>query len=204
MTLAALAGLTAWLALDGFRLRVPVALAAGLAPVSLLLAVVPLAGVVAWRRATAIRDARRTRAHAETDVALLADLTALGLRSGLAVRPALEAASQRVAPALCEEVAGVLAAIDRSGAAVALSVADGMARGLYTTVASAAASGAPIESAVTAFAAGRRAEAHARHLADLRRLPVRMLLPLALLVLPGFAVLVVGPALVESLSRLAP
>jgi tight adherence protein C len=172
--------------------------------VSLLLAVVPLAGVVAWRRATAIRDARRTRAHAETDVALLADLTALGLRSGLAVRPALEAASQRVAPALCEEVAGVLAAIDRSGAAVALSVADGMARGLYTTVASAAASGAPIESAVTAFAAGRRAEAHARHLADLRRLPVRMLLPLALLVLPGFAVLVVGPALVESLSRLAP
>jgi pilus assembly protein TadC len=204
MTRSALAGVMAWTALDGSPWRLSASAAAVLAPLSLPLAVVlPAAHLVATRLGSIARS-RRGRAEAEADVALLADLTALGLRSGLAIRSALEIGAERVAPSLRAEVAGVGAAIDRSGTAVALSAAQGMARGLYSTVASASASGAPIEAAVTSFAAERRAEAHAHHLADLRRLPVRMLLPLALLVLPGFALLVVGPALVESLSRLAP
>ena len=203
MTVAAVLAVMVWLALDRSPWRLPAAVAAGLAPLSLPLAVVPPAIHVAVRRLRSILRARRLEGEAETDVALLADLTALGLRSGLAIRPALESAATRVAPSLRSEVASLVVDIDRVGAAVALSTADGRARGLYATVASASASGAPIEAAVTAFAAERRAEAHARHLADLRRLPVRMLLPLALLVLPGFAVLVVGPALVESLTRLA-
>lgn len=204
MTLPVLAGVGAWLLLEGSPWRLAAAGAAALAPISIPLAVIPPAAAVVTRRVSSIREVRRARIEANEDVALLADLMALALRSGLAVRPALESASLRVAPQLRTEVATVVEAIDRSGAAVALSSADGQARGLYSTVASAAATGAPIEAAVTSFAAERRAAAHAKHLADLRRLPVRMLLPLALLVLPGFAVLVVGPALVESLSRLAP
>jgi hypothetical protein len=35
-----------------------------------------------------------------------------------------------------------------------------------------------------------------------RRLPVRLLLPLALLILPGFVLLAVGPAVLQGLARL--
>jgi len=35
-------------------------------------------------------------------------------------------------------------------------------------------------------------------------LPVRLLLPLTLLVLPGFVVMTVGPTVIESLARLNP
>jgi hypothetical protein len=44
------------------------------------------------------------------------------------------------------------------------------------------------------FAAERRHAEQACNLERARRLPVRLLLPLALLILPGFMVLVVGPA----------
>ena len=37
---------------------------------------------------------------------------------------------------------------------------------------------------------------------EAKRLPVRMLLPLALLILPGFVLALIGPALAGSLARL--
>ena len=45
---------------------------------------------------------------------------------------------------------------------------------------------------------------HAERITVARRLPVRLLLPLALLILPGFVVLAVGPAVLQALARLAP
>jgi pilus assembly protein TadC len=56
--------------------------------------------------------------------------------------------------------------------------------------------------AVEAFASEQRHAEHNRSLAAARRLPVKLLLPLALLILPGFVILAVGPALARSLARL--
>ena len=47
-----------------------------------------------------------------------------------------------------------------------------------------------------------QAEQTTARLEAARRLPVRLMLPLALLILPGFVVLAVGPALLEALDRL--
>jgi len=149
-----------------------------------------------------LRARRTTRQRAEDDVALLADLTALGLRAGLGLIQALERAAVDVAPPLAEEVRAVVRAAGRSGTAAALTTADGHAERLYRLSARAAATGAPVAEAVDGFAAERRHADHSRATAEARRLPVRMLLPLALLILPGFVVLAVGPALLEALERL--
>jgi pilus assembly protein TadC len=92
--------------------------------------------------------------------------------------------------------------MDRWGAAAGLAAAQGWGERLYRLMGRAAATGAPLVGAVEAFALeGRHAE-HSRRLEAARRLPVRLVVPLALLILPGFVVLVLGPALMESLARL--
>lgn len=204
MTLSVAAGVATWTVLAGSRHRTGLTAGATLVAISLPLALVPPAISVlrsTWRR---IADARaRTRA-AVADVALLADLVGLGLRAGLPIRNALAEAAPHVVEPLRSEVEGALRAADRSGTAVGLGSAGGLAAGLYRAVAAAAATGAPVEVSVAAFAAERRRAQHTRRLEAARKLPVRMLVPLALLVLPGFVILVVGPALIESLSRLGP
>ena len=56
--------------------------------------------------------------------------------------------------------------------------------------------------AVAAFVAERHDEERARRRAAGARLPVRMLVPLSLLILPGFVLLTVGPALLGAVRRL--
>ena len=63
-------------------------------------------------------------------------------------------------------------------------------------------SGAP---ALPALEAHSRQEHHRRHTAAVeraRRLPIRLLIPLTLLVLPGFVLITVGPTVADSLARL--
>ena len=62
--------------------------------------------------------------------------------------------------------------------------------------------GAPVAAAVRAYVAEQRDADRARALAAARRLPVQLLFPLTLLVLPGFMVLTIGPALLAALERL--
>lgn len=62
--------------------------------------------------------------------------------------------------------------------------------------------GAPLIPAVSGHAARLRDEERSRQLSAARRLPVKLLFPLALLILPGFLVLTIGPAVLGSLERL--
>ncbi len=69
-------------------------------------------------------------------------------------------------------------------------------------LAAASASGAP---ALPALQAHLDAATHRRHHAEIeavRRLPIRLLVPLTLLVLPGFVLMTVAPVVVDSLARL--
>lgn len=180
------------------------------AVVAVVLMVEPMVGaacaavVVAnlrWRRA---RAATRRRRAADSDVAVLADLVVLGVSAGLSLRSAMEEARRHVVPDLSTEGAELVSTMDRTGVASALATVRGRLEGFGRVAAAAAVSGAPIGAAVAAFASTLRHAEHTAAVERARRLPVRMLLPLALLILPGFVVLAVGPAVMQSLARLGP
>jgi hypothetical protein len=64
------------------------------------------------------------------------------------------------------------------------------------------ASGAPVLEAVERYGEERRADDRSACEAAVRRLPVLLSFPLALLILPGFVLLTVAPALSGALERL--
>lgn len=64
------------------------------------------------------------------------------------------------------------------------------------------ATGAPLADRLSSLAAGIRRDDAAAERQRLARLPVLLLFPLALLILPGFVLLAVAPAVVGGLSRL--
>lgn len=154
-----------------------------------------------WMRAS---RASAGRSADEDEVTMLADLVALSLAAGLSIHGSFAAARPYLQGGVAAAVDDLLAAMDRHGAAPALVDTDGLLGELAQVVAGAAASGAPLAGAVRAYASTRRQVAHAARLVAARRLPVRLLIPLALLILPGFVVLAVGPAVLQALARLGP
>jgi len=133
---------------------------------------------------------------------LLADQVALALRAGLTLEGALREARADLPDPMAREVGHVLREARLGGLGRALASASGAGERLYRITDRAVRTGAPVGPAVEALAEELRHEDHARRTADARRLPVRLLLPLALLILPGFVLALVGPALVGSLARL--
>lgn len=178
--------------------------------VAVLVVIEPILGVacgavvVAGSRWRTSASATRRRGLADADVALFADLVVLGVGAGFSLRSSIEEAGTHVVEELRLEVAGLIDAMDAIGVAPALSAARGRLGELGRVTAAAALSGAPLAAAVGAYASARRHREHSAAVERARRLPVRMLLPLALLILPGFVVLAVGPAVLQSLARLGP
>ena len=177
----------------------PVVFGAVLYPIPAL--VLAVAALAITRRA-GIRRARVERSKAERDAVMLAELTGLGLSAGVSFVAALDAAAHEVGQPLAGEVQAVVRRSRYRGIAPALEESSGAARRLYLLAARATVTGAPVAAAVRAYVAEQRDAERARALAAARRLPVQLLFPLALLILPGFMVLTVGPALLGALERL--
>lgn len=160
--------------------------------------VAPIVGVVVLLGGAAWVVARRVLRPKveEDDGALLAELAALGLSAGLTFPAAVEAATTAVPGD--ESV--------RLRRAVRLHAEAGSVPsdypGLFLVARRALATGAPLAPAVSGYAAALRNEERSRQLTAARRLPVKLLFPLALLILPGFLLLTVGPAVLGSLERL--
>jgi pilus assembly protein TadC len=169
-----------------------------------VLGVACAAVVVASTRWHIAAAATRRQRLADGDVALFADLVVLGVRAGLSLRSSIEEAGRHVVDELRLEASQLVDAMDAVGVAQALSGAAGRLGELGRVTAAAALSGAPLAAAVGAHASALRHTEHTAAVERARRLPVRMLLPLALLILPGFVVLAVGPAVLQSLARLGP
>ena len=153
----------------------------------------------------ALRRIRRTRASARAtgdEVILLGELVSLGLNAGLPFLGAVSLASTELSTHLAAEVRDVMRASQLSGSAAALGAATGHSAPLFRLAARAAATGAPLLPAVAGFVLDARRERQAARIAAAKRLPVRLLVPLTLLVLPGFVVLTLGPALLSGLERL--
>jgi tight adherence protein C len=165
-----------------------------------LAAVAPLVAVATMQRRL---GRRRRRKAAQTDgVVELSDLTALGLTGGLGFGAALGLAARQVGGELEIEVRHVVRMIRIDGAASSLTAADGAARRLYRIAARAAASGAAMLEPMRRLSDQLLAEQHASRLERARRLPVLMLFPLTLLILPGFVLLVIAPAVADAFGRL--
>ncbi len=128
-------------------------------------------------------------------------MVSLALSAGLTLSGALRAASPIVHPDLGHEVDSVLREATRGGLGSALAAAAGHGRRFYVVVARAVVTGAPLAQAVDSFVQEVVSERRAERLEAARRLPVRLMLPLALLILPGFVLLTVGPTVLAALER---
>ncbi len=143
----------------------------------------------------ALRVALRPLADDDDD-ALLAELAALGLTAGLTFPAAIDAATKAVPGEASDR-------LRRAGRTAAGRDDDPVGDpGLFVVARRALATGASLLPAVAGYATALRDEERSRRLAAARRLPVKLLFPLALLILPGFLILTIGPALLGSLERL--
>lgn len=167
------------------------------------LGVAAVAARLLFERMRRLSRERAAASSADGDVVLLGELVGLGLSAGLTLPGALRVAGAELGGLLGAEINDVGRVAVRVGSAAALESAQGRGSRLYRLLGRAAATGAPVGLAVEAFLGEQRGEERSRQLAAARKLPVKLLFPLALLILPGFLVLTVGPSLLGALDRLA-
>jgi len=164
----------------------------------LLLAVAPFLAVlslIGLATGAVLRSTIRLRAPNDDD-AIIAELAALGLTAGLTFPAAVEAAAIAVPGEASDR-------LRRAGRSAAVGGDDPVGDpGLFVVARRALATGASLLPAMSGYATALRDEERSRRLAAARRLPVKLLFPLALLILPGFLILTIGPALLGSLERL--
>jgi Flp pilus assembly protein TadB len=146
----------------------------------------------------------RRRPEVITDEAVdqLSALLVIGLSASMTLNNALEVAASEVGGAVEFEVGDLLRRARLGGTARALAETEGPLADLATQLAQAQVSGAPMVAAVSAFLSTRRSAARARLLERARTLPVRLIVPVALLLLPGFVVLVIGPYIIDQFAGL--
>ncbi len=159
-----------------------------------------LAGILVLRRRLRARTAARQQAR--EDAALLADLTALALTGGLGLQPALELAAGAVGGQIADEVESLLRKARVEGIAAAMTGAAGAGRELYRVVGRAVTTGSALLDQVIRVADELHADLGAKRLEEVRKVPVAMLFPLTLLILPGFLLLTIAPALLDAFTHL--
>lgn len=176
---------------------------------SLLVALLaPLLAIPIGLAAGGVVLARKLRARAERarmvdeEAAALAELTVIGLTGGLGIQTSLEIAARSVGGTVQAEVAALLRQARVGGLALTMGGAGGIGRDLYRAIGRAVATGSSLGETVTRIAHEANAEVVAARMQGVRRLPVMMLFPLTLLILPGFLLLTIAPALLAAFSRL--
>ena len=145
---------------------------------------------------------RRASAQPASGLQVLAGTLVVGAAAGLSLQTSLKGACGVVDSQLRSQIERVLRDSHQMGLGAALAAAEGSAAPLFGRLARAQVTGAPLIATVAAFAAEDRAHRRARGVEAARRLPVKLTIPLALLVLPGFLLLTAAPAAVGSIQRL--
>jgi type II secretory pathway component PulF len=140
---------------------------------------------------------RRPRPRPQPDAVVVAARLLVLVGAGLPLVAALEAAAGSE-----PEVAELVRRSRRLGTVGALTGAGGPLAPLLRRLADAASSGSPLEPTIRAFIEGERRRRHTRAVERARRLPVQLMIPMTLLVLPGFVVMVYGPAMIDMVLRL--
>jgi pilus assembly protein TadC len=141
---------------------------------------------------------RRRISEVESTVADLARLLSIAAAAGLPLGTALETVAPDIRGPLGDEVRDVLRSARTSGLTAALLSSTALGP-LAPALARAHASGSPLAQTLDAHLRAHSSERVARALEVARTAPVKVMVPLALLLLPGFTALVVGPTLLDHL-----
>ena len=168
----------------------------------------PVAGAgfaVVWfslRRYRSLREKRLATEQAEGEIELLTHSMLIGLSGGLSPAAALSFSRETLRSQLGEEVDRVLRRSVKDGLATSLLNSTGVGGRLFRQVGAAHLSGAPLALALNALVTEHREAARAAAAERARRLPVKMVVPITLLMLPGLLILMVGPLVLPSAARL--
>jgi Flp pilus assembly protein TadB len=145
---------------------------------------------------------RRVTSTSPDDVVAFGELVSLAMSSGASPIAAVSAARKHGPESIAGEVGRILRRSSTGHAAAAFRGHTGALAPIIAPIGHALTTGAPLGLRVDVALTELRADVHARQVARLRRLPVRLLFPLTLLILPGFMVLTLGPSLLATLDRL--
>lgn len=159
--------------------------------------------VLAGRYKT-LRSRRREQYRATSDPLVVARVVQVGLAGGLPLTACMALAVGEVGQLVAGELTATLRTAQREGMSSAMAASTGpLMRPLFSRITLAQASGAPMHEVVAAYLADGRAARRGKALEQVRRLPVALMVPLGLLILPGFVVLFVGPIVLNSLLDLS-
>lgn len=160
-----------------------------------------LAGI-AWVWQSLHLRAQRKRANWD-EVSRLARLLSIGLAGGLSLPVALEESRPLLGKVVGQEVESILRLASRRGLGAGLAIGAGPhTSDLFLRLATAHSSGAPMLRGVEAFLERRRIEDRAQLMTRARTLPTRLIIPVALLILPGLLLLILGPVIVERIGSM--
>ena len=176
-------------------LAVVVALAALAGAIGLVVAVSIVVLVAAVRR---LRHARETSPGGDAETLL--SVAAVGVAAGAPFSSAMRRATAGLSDGRAAEVRRALRSFDQGTPTL---VGDPVVRAVFEAASISASTGTPLAPRLELLAEHHRADATAALRASQARLPVKLLFPLAFLILPGFVLLVVVPAMAGGLGSLA-
>jgi len=150
-----------------------------------------------------LRSRQDETRRAAADAMVVGRVVHVALAGGLTLAAALDLAVNEVGQLVDAELTALLRAARREGMSAAMAGSSGpLMRPLFARITLAQTSGAPMQEAVAAYLAESRSARRGQALEKVRRLPVTLMVPLGLLILPGFVALFVGPIVLNSLMDL--
>jgi tight adherence protein C len=164
-----------------------------------LLGIGVVAGVVLVRRWRVIVRARAVAIDERRNVLLALDLVSLATVAGLPFHTAVSLGAREIGGSVARD-------LDRAGTRVSAGLDHAMSDGPFASVFDAAQrselSGARMGDSLVDLAKEIRADQAAAERERIERLPVKLLFPLAFLILPGFVMVAVVPSIVSGISQL--
>lgn len=155
-------------------------------------------GAKTWRTRRADRVRKTDEA---TRMRLVLMLVLVELRSGLSVLAALQSASERLPEdRILRRVARVASV---SGLVASLPICDDPLRRLIAQLARASGSGGSVSEAIRRILDQDLAQYRSDRLARARAIPVKLMVPVTLLMLPGLVLALYAPSLIGTFSQLS-
>lgn len=145
---------------------------------------------------------RRRTPRQEIDVLLVARLLALSIASGRPLGRALVDVGRRLPESGSAAIDDIVVRANRDGLTRSLAETTGQLAGLAERLAKAQVTGAPVGPALDAFIAMLHDARRFQAVEEARTIGVKLIVPLTLLLLPGFLALVVAPFVLEQLEGL--
>ncbi len=156
-----------------------------------------LFGAIRIRRITRTRTEHVNRRSEEL---LAADLVASGVQAGVSFDEAVVVASGFVSAPVASQMQGMARVQHHT---TVIERGDSIVHEMFRLSARSAATGSPLQQGLRSLSEAERANDDAARLERLERLPVKLLFPLAFLILPGFLLVAVAPALVSGISKMS-